>query len=198
MEKDSILRSVQTISSAFSMSMESLPESRIDISWNLLYPNVNLDFALEFDPSWKVPGSGDFSREHAKDHISNMLITPVRNFSNGLWLMDYRLRRSTHSPRPLRIDRRVFHGNGCRFIEVLWQDEGDWGHFERDDGSLLKYNSPNVFDFVEDLGFKCLEHELDIKYGFRGWDPETLSETSARRNCGRNAGVGVLACELLG
>ncbi|CAM1506298.1 Fc.00g059390.m01.CDS01 [Cosmosporella sp. VM-42] len=87
-------------------------------------PNGVEHVALEFDPSWEVPGVEDFLKQSGKLSVQNTLVGAKLGLEN-LWFVDYRIRRSHSFLKTryvLRENRHVFYGNGCQFAEVRPSD----------------------------------------------------------------------------
>ncbi|KAI0026126.1 hypothetical protein F4780DRAFT_8877 [Xylariomycetidae sp. FL0641] len=93
--------------------------------------------ALEFDPQW---GEFEWEKCHAIANIRDAVVDDL-HWSDNLWFIDYSLARCGESPRTMdeSEDRAVFHGNGCRFVEVRRDDPG-WNGGKRP-----------VFDFIDEL-----------------------------------------------
>ncbi|RYP11641.1 hypothetical protein DL767_011118 [Monosporascus sp. MG133] len=101
--------------------------------------------ALEYDPKWASDLKSEVGSScYAKGALGcvSRATTNENSWVENLWFIDYRIRRRPEES--LLVDKRhIFHGAGCRYVEVQSYDPGwDWNQ---------RYEPDNVFSFDLDL-----------------------------------------------
>lgn len=104
--------------------------------------------ALELDPLWWEDVDAPGMMSLAIDMCQNILESPLY-----LWFIDRRLRWNGDGPVDISEGRHVFHGNGCRYIEVRLRE-----YWTYDTGHTHQWDT-GAFDFINELEHSLLELE---------------------------------------
>ncbi|KAH9986266.1 hypothetical protein F4779DRAFT_611889 [Xylariaceae sp. FL0662B] len=167
-----------------------VPFSRADWTWK---PYQLQHFAFEFDPSWIYPENLP-SNEYCwdQDGVVGCIGAAAQKSHIHIWFIDYGIQRNTSfsnsKPGDIRKDRQVFHGNGCRFVEVQSSDP-EW-NYPRLEGSALPSRA-TAFYFAQKLDEGMKDWDRLCNYEMT-MDSGAFSEEIETRE---GAVLGVLACE---
>ncbi|RYP06042.1 hypothetical protein DL764_003405 [Monosporascus ibericus] len=126
--------------------------------------------ALEYGPKWASDFESEVGFSYCADGALGCVSRATTNentWVENLWFIDYRIRRCPEES--LLLDKRhIFHGVGCRYVEVQESDPGwDWNQY---------YGRDNAFSFDFHLYEDLREH---FEREGHNWGPA----------------IGILACE---